>query len=90
MPISFAAAIKPLFTTRDIRCMTGRRWPLDNYDFMAAPEGDFIHADHAHARTVYQRLLPEAGNLRMPRGGPYWSDEQMALYRQWMEEGFNP
>lgn len=90
MAVSFEVAIAPLFSRRDVRCMTGRQWPLNDYGFMSAPAGDVIHSDHANARTVYQRLLPEAGNGRMPRGGPYWSEEQIALYRQWMEDGFNP
>jgi len=26
----------------------------------------------------------------MPPGGPYWTAEQVALYKRWMDEGFQP
>lgn len=71
-------------------CMIDRNWHLDKTDFMCDPQGRHGIPDHYHARKTYARLSTTNPNIRMPPGGPYLSDEQLALYSQWMEEGFNP
>lgn len=88
MAVSFADDISRLFTEGDLICMSGFGVLLDSYAFMSDPAGSVEFADHANARNVLKRLLPEAGRRRMPKDGPYWSDEQVALFRQWMDEGF--
>ena len=90
MPVSFDADIKPLFRPRDINCMNGHGVRLANYGFMADPAGDENYPDHAHARKVFCFLSAGACAPRMPLGGPYWSDAQLTLYQQWMDDGFLP
>lgn len=90
MPISFATDILPLFRSRDIRCMRGHGVLLDDHVYMADAAGNDSYADHANARRVHCFLAPNACEPRMPYDGPYWSDAQLALYRQWMDDGFLP
>lgn len=89
---SYAEDIRPLFRDTDVRCMrkTSRKVLLDEYSYMADPVAGDGFADHAHARHVYCHLQPNGCEPRMPYGGPYWSDTQLALYRQWMDDGFLP
>jgi len=35
-------------------------------------------------------LFRNLTNHSMPLGGPYWSNEQLILYRQWRSEGYRP
>jgi hypothetical protein len=42
--------------------------------------------DHGNAQAVEDSLT----NHSMPPGGPYWSNEQLILYRQWRSEGYRP
>lgn len=86
---SFATDIALLFTDDDVDCMGGSV-ELRDYAFMSDPAGTSSFADHGHANKVYKRLLPAAGVRRMPQGGPYWSDAQIALFKQWMDEGYKP
>jgi hypothetical protein len=87
MPASFTQNVLPLFGARDIACMARLDIRLANYDYMSDPAGDETFADHANARKVYDRLTGVA-TPRMPMGGPYWSDEQLRLFAQWMTDGF--
>jgi hypothetical protein len=90
MTVSFAGDIEPLFRPGDVSCMD--RWDilLNDYNYMSDPAPNQDFADHAHARQVYFRLTPESGAKRMPKGGPYWSAQNLALYKRWMDEGFAP
>lgn len=90
MTISYATDIRPLFRSRDISCMRGYEVLLDDYGYMSDPTGNETYPDHAHARNVFCYLSPNACRPRMPFGGPYWSDVQLALYQQWMDDGFLP
>jgi hypothetical protein len=42
--------------------------------------------DHGNAQGVEDSLTKQS----MPPGGPYWSDEQLILYRQWRSGGYLP
>jgi len=90
MTASYAADIRPLFRTKDINCMSGFGVLLDDHGYMSDPAGDGIYPDHAHARKVLCYLSPDACEPRMPFGGPYWSDAQLALFQRWMDDGFQP
>jgi hypothetical protein len=87
MPVSFSQDILPLFRARDIACMQRLDIRLDDYDYMSDPAGNDAFADHAHARKVCDQLTGVA-TPRMPLGGPYWSDDQLQLFAQWMTDGF--
>lgn len=88
MPVSYAEDVAPLFTDRDVACMSGFGVKLRDYGYMSDPAADAEFADHSHARKVLARLVADAGRRRMPKGGPYWSDEQIDLFRRWMTDGF--
>lgn len=87
--VSFAADVVPLFSAPDIACMTGFQVFLDNFDYMSAPVGDFKFPDHANARHVYARLKGTEVP-RMPKGGPFWPDSKLNLFKSWMDGGFLP
>jgi hypothetical protein len=88
MTVSFAEQIRPLFSDRDQNCMSGFGFDLRDHGWMADPTGDSEHPNHANARHVLARLLPQAGSRRMPKNGPYWSDAQIDLFRLWMADGY--
>lgn len=88
MPVSFEQDIKLMFREiPDVQCMSGSV-ELHDYAFMSDPSGDGEFEDHAVARLVYKRLLPPDRSRRMPKNGPYWSEDQLALYALWMDDGF--
>ena len=75
MPLSFAIDIRPLFRdTPDVDGMKDYGLDLSSYEDVKA---------HAHA--IYERL--NAGS--MPCDGP-WFEEQVEVFRKWMEEGMAP
>jgi hypothetical protein len=74
-PLSFAAAIRPLFRDSDVACM--RSFGLDLSDYAVVK---------AIAEEVYQRLQPGGG---MPPDGP-WPAEQVARFRTWIDAGMEP
>ena len=75
MPVSFAKDIRPLFRdTPDIDTMKDSGLDLSSY------------ADvQAQAKEIHARLLDGS----MPCDDP-WPKEQIALFKQWMEEGMAP
>jgi len=81
MPISFARDIKPLFRPIDITHMNPHGILLDDYAYMSDP-GD----DHGNAQAVEDTLVQKT----MPPGGPYWSPEQVNLFKQWRSDGYLP
>ncbi len=87
MTVGFAADIAPLFSTGDKFCMSRQGVLLDDYAYMSDPAGNDRYADHANARDVYAHLTGDA-TPRMPMRGPYWSDAQLDLFKQWMADGF--
>jgi hypothetical protein len=87
MPVSFAQDIAPLFQPGDIACMQRFGVRLDDYAWMSDPGGDGTYPDHANAGNVYDHLTGTT-QPRMPMGGPYWADQQIQLFQQWMTDGF--
>ncbi|HXO99009.1 MAG TPA: hypothetical protein VN813_00840 [Luteibacter sp.] len=84
MTESFAKDIAPLFTDGDARCMGGMGVRLRDFDYMADPAGDAVHADHANARHVFARLQGTE-TPRMPPGGEPWDAARLALFESWMK-----
>ncbi|MGA8503763.1 MAG: hypothetical protein WB683_19595 [Candidatus Sulfotelmatobacter sp.] len=81
MPVSFEKDIKPLFRPIDIEHMNKHNILLDNYTYMSDASND-----HGNARAVEETLK----NQSMPPGGPYWSAQQLDLYKQWKSDGYRP
>lgn len=79
-PVSFANDIVPLFRPMDVECMKARGVFLIAYDYMKQP---------GNANDVLAMLKPDA-DPRMPYGGPYWSDDAIALFQAWIDDGFQP
>lgn len=80
---SFATDIMPLFRAEDVACMRPMGVRLNNPDWMTDPGGDEVHQDYANARRVFAVL--QKGT--MPPDQP-WSSAQLALYQDWMANGF--
>jgi hypothetical protein len=73
--------ILPLFTPLDIECMRGLEVYLASYKFMTEP---------GNANRILRKLKPQAEgqeSKRMPLGGPYWSQDSLDLFEQWMKTG---
>jgi hypothetical protein len=81
MPVSFERDIRPLFRQIDIDHMKKHNVLLDDYTYMSDPS-----SDHGHAQAVESSLI----NQSMPPGGPYWSNEQLVLFKQWRSDGYRP
>ena len=79
MAVSFAKDIKPLFREIDVEHMNGFGILLDDYGYMSKPD---------NANSVLQTV--EGNPPSMPPGGPYWTAEQVALFKKWMDEGYQP
>jgi len=88
--VSFANDVLPKFRSGDIRCMQRFDVMLDDYDYMSDPKGNEDYTDHANARRVFCHLIPNGCQPRMPMHGPYWSEDDLALYLKWMDDGFQP
>ena len=78
MAVSFKGDILPLFTSMDIQHMQQQNVPLDDYDYMSQP---------ANAGSVYQQVstgqMPPSWSGEQP-----WSQEQVALFKEWMDDGY--
>jgi len=81
MGASFAKDIKPLFRPVDVSHMRPYRILLDDYKYMSDATND-----HANAKGVLSTLKDQS----MPPGGPFWSQEQLDLFSQWMADGYLP
>jgi hypothetical protein len=81
MPISFARDILPMFRPIDIEHMSKYKILLDDYTYMSEPS-----RDHGNAQDVEDSLVQQS----MPPGGPYWSAQQLTLYKQWRSDGHQP
>jgi hypothetical protein len=80
--VSFARDIRPLFRAVDIAHMKRHKINLDDYTFMSNPD---------NANKVLGTLSPhDAHAPLMPPGGPYWTEDQLALFAQWQHEGYQP
>jgi hypothetical protein len=83
MAVSFTSDIKPLFRQIDIDHMKRHGIPLDDFAYMSDPAND-----HSNADVVLQTVVGDPPS--MPPGGPYWTADQVALYRKWMADGYQP
>ena len=80
--VSFARDIRPLFRDVDIEHMEVHGIKLDDYTFMSDPN---------NADKVLETLSPLEGDPpAMPPGGPYWTADQLALFAEWQNEGYQP
>lgn len=94
MPTSFEQDILPLFTANDINHMKLGKVYLDSYQWMSDPAPGSVGScqpfpDHGNARSVYGYLTGDC-KPRMPIGAPFWDAARLALFKQWMEDGFSP
>ena len=74
MPLSFTTDIRRLFRDRDVDAMKEYTLDLSSYEDVKA-----------QASEIYERL--EEGT--MPCDAP-WPEEQVSLFKQWMEDGMLP
>jgi hypothetical protein len=75
MPLRFASDIRPLFRdSPDVDTMKRMGLDLSSYEDVKA-----------QAEGIYSRL--EDGS--MPCDGP-WTEDQVAKFRSWMDEGMKP
>ena len=80
--VSFERDIRPLFRAVDISHMDRHGIKLDDYTFMSNPD---------NANKVLEALSPQDDEPPvMPPGGPYWTADQLALFAQWQNEGYQP
>jgi len=80
--VSFSIDIKPLFRAIDIAHMKRFGVELDSYTYMSDPE---------NAGNVIATLSPHGGEPPiMPPGGPYWTEDQLALFAHWQNSGYQP
>ena len=74
-PLSFAQAIRPLIRDFDIEEMKyNSSFDLSKYEDV-----------RAHSADIYERLVDGS----MPSDGP-WPAENIAKFKQWMDEGMAP
>jgi len=73
--VSFARDIRPLFRAVDISHMQPHGVKLDDYTFMSKPD---------NANRILRALSPHDNHPPpMPPGGPYWTQDQLALFARW-------
>ena len=78
--VSFARDIRPLFRPVDIEHMKPMGVLLDDFTYMS---------ESNNAQSVYDSLTGDT-QPRMPIGGPYWSQDKLDLFQQWMKGGYQP
>lgn len=83
MATSFARDIRPMFRPIDVEHMKRHDVLLDDFAYMSHADND-----HGHARAVLETVVGNPPS--MPPGGPYGTTEQVALYKKWMDGGFQP
>ncbi len=78
MTVSFKTDILPLFTGMDIEHMSAAGVLLDDYAYMSQP---------ANASRVYETVstgaMPPANS-----GEQRWSQDQVQLFKAWMDAGY--
>ena len=86
---SFASDVAPMFRTKDRMCMGPMGVDLTSYAYMSDSAGDGAFPDYANARHVLARITG-VETPRMPKGGPYWGNDQVTILRNWIETGCAP
>lgn len=84
--VSFAMDIKPLFRLIDIAHMKPHGVKLDDYQYMSDPTNNYQNAQRVQDALAPQEVNPP----EMPPGGPYWSQDQLALFGKWRTDGYQP
>jgi hypothetical protein len=79
LSVSFAKDIKPLFRSMDVDHMSPFGVLLDDYAYMSDASND-----HANAKAVFDTLKDQS----MPPGGPFWPQDKLDLFSQWMADGY--
>ena len=80
--VSFERDITALFRPVYIEHMKVHGVELDDYTFMSNPE---------NADKVLVTLSPQDAEPQlMAPGGPYWTADQLALFAQWQQDGYQP
>ena len=78
MTVSFKTDILPMFTDVDIEHMSYAGVLLDDYAYMSEP---------ANAESVYEQVadgsMPPGDSGEQP-----WSQEQVQLFKAWMDAGY--
>jgi hypothetical protein len=81
-PVSFSDSIRPLFTEIDIAHMK-KAFDLSRYEDVKA-----------NAQSILGRLMASTGSVMPPppsKGGSGpWAPAEIALFKQWVDEGCNP
>lgn len=80
MALSFEKDIKPMFTDMDVDHMSrmGTKFKLNDYASVKRK-----------APAIYTRV--KNGSMPPPSSGEKrWTDEMVAKFKQWMDEGYNP
>lgn len=79
MAVSFAKDIRPIYTDEDIDHMS-TFLDLSSYD-----------DNKANSTKILMRLKGDGGKRRMPPPPrAAWTPEQIALYQQWINDGYPP
>jgi hypothetical protein len=80
MTVSFTTDILPLFTSMDVDHMKRAGVSLDDYAYMREP---------ANASSVYESVssgtMPPGNSGEQP-----WSEDQVQLFKAWMDGGYQP
>lgn len=80
MAVSFSRDIRPLFTDMDVEHMREYGVLLDDFGYMSDP---------AHAQDVLDQV--SSGSMPPPDSGePPWPPERVQLFRDWINDGFQP
>jgi hypothetical protein len=79
--VSFAQDILPLFTQTDIDHMQNLGVSLNSYSYMSVPD---------NANAVYQQVSTQQMPPPPPEGEGPWSGANVALFKSWMDGGFQP
>jgi hypothetical protein len=80
MTVTFKTDILPLFTSIDIEHMRKFGVSLDDYEYMSQP---------THAESVYETV--SAGTMPPKSSGePPWPEDQVQMFKAWMDGGYQP
>jgi hypothetical protein len=80
MTVSFKTDNVPLFTSMDIEHMSYAGVSLDDYAYMSQP---------AYASGAYEKVSTGATPPGDSSGQP-WSQDQVQLFKAWMDGGYQP
>lgn len=75
--LSFEKDIRPLFREIDIKHMSAMDVNLDDYAYMSDEDNAQLVLDYLNGKQQPQ----------MPPGGPFWSEEQLGVFSDWMAQG---